>query len=257
MVPEYGPDGPDSPGNGRSGRSGQFPRASPGAPPRYPDRSRRAGPQGSGALPCAPARDPREILAGPSRPCAHLSNLGSIACALFAPSGAQHCPKRTPQQPRIHRPIGVIRGPGSEVQADIGPGSLRAPPLKTTCKPMSARLRMNFSCPGPRARGGAPRRGAIDAKSGEPLTPSLPLRAGVPRDPGAGSRRLRPLGGRYSIMVHEEGERPFERCRYRARAAPQYVQGPVQIAVHPVPERAGDHTPSGPSPPSSRGRRSE
>jgi len=126
---------------------------------------------------------------------------------------------RTPQQPRIHRPIGVIRGPGSEVQADIGPGSLRAPPLKTTCKPMSARLRMNFSCPGPRARGGAPRRGAIDAKSGEPLTPSLPLRAGVPRDPGAGSRRLRPLGGRYSIMVHEEGERPFERCRYRARAS--------------------------------------
>ena len=70
----------------------------------------------------------REILAGPSRPCAHLSSLG------------------------VRRPIGVIRGPGSEGQADIGPGSLAS--LKTTCKSVSARLRMkNFrSSPGPAGR---------------------------------------------------------------------------------------------------------
>jgi hypothetical protein len=148
--------------------------------PRYPDRPRRAGPQRVQGRRRARRR---EILAGPSRPCAHLSSLGSIARS--KPSATRE------------------RGAGQH-----RPGIPQAS-LKTTCKPMSARLRMNFSCPGPRARGGAPRRGAIDAKSGEPLTPSPPLRARVPRDPGAGSRRLRPLGGRYSAMIHEEGERPL------------------------------------------------
>gem|GEM_PF-2788079 len=121
-------------------------------------------PKGSGASPCTPARDPRRTFAA----------------------------MRTPQQPKIPSPDRSHPRPGSEVQADIGPGSLRAPPLKTTCKPMSARLRMNFSCPGPRARGGAPRRGAIDAKSGEPLTPSLPLRARVPRGSRGGASAVTP-----------------------------------------------------------------
>jgi len=78
------------------------------------------------------------------------------------------------------------------------------------------------------------------------LTPSRPLGRATPGDPGAGSRRLRRFDGRYSAVVHEEGERLLERCRNQARAALQYVQSPVQVAVQFVPERAGDYAPRAP-----------
>ena len=118
--------------------------------PRYPDRPRRAGPQRVQGRRRARRR---EILAGPSRPCAHLSSLRSRR-----PIEAIRDPGARGRPTSARDPSGV---PENDVQTDVGP------------------IANEFFRPSPGPAGSPPRRGAIDAKSGEPVAHERKLSSGT------------------------------------------------------------------------------